>query len=96
MPSVNHRWVIDSIAEQVAAIEVDGAQVVHLPQWVLPQGAAEGQLLAVRHELDRQGKRSTITIELDVAATTAALAESTAQVDGIKSISRDKGGNIKL
>lgn len=96
MASVTHRWVIDSIAEGVAAIEVDDGQVVRLPQGLLPPGAAEGQVLSVRQELDIPGKRSTVTIEIDAAATAAAIAASRAQVAGIKSVSKDRGGNIKL
>ncbi|MGH7668424.1 MAG: DUF3006 domain-containing protein, partial [Gemmatimonadaceae bacterium] len=46
-----HRWIIDSIADHVAVIEVDGEQTVHLPRWVIPRGAVEGQVLTVQHDL---------------------------------------------
>jgi hypothetical protein len=98
MPQETHRWVIDSIAEHVAAIELDGGPMVRLPQWLLPRGASEGQVLAVRHELDAEGRRSVVTIEIDQAATAQALAESQAQVGAMRDASRkrDPGGNISL
>lgn len=98
MPRETHRWVIDSIAEHVAAIEVDGTQMVRLPQWVLPRGAAEGQVLRVQHELDARGERSTLSIEIDRTATRHALDASTAQVNAIRkdSARRDPGGDVVL
>lgn len=98
MPRETHRWVIDSIAEHVAAIEVDGTQMVRLPQWVLPRDAAEGAVLRVQHERDAQGERSTLSIEIDRAATAAARQASHAQVDAIRKASarRDPGGDVKL
>ena len=97
MPRETHRWVIDSIAEHVAAIEVDGGPLVRLPQWVLPRGAAEGQVLRVAHELDAAGDRSTLEITVDRAATAEALDASRAQVDGLRKASarRDRGGDVK-
>ena len=93
-----HRWVIDSIAEQVAVIEVDGEQTVRLPRWVLPRGAMEGHVLAVQHDVDADGQRSVLRIEIDLAATEAALRTSQEQVDAIRKASgrRDPGGNISL
>jgi Protein of unknown function (DUF3006) len=98
MPRQTHRWVIDSIAEHVAAIEVDGGPVVRLPQWVLPGAAAEGQVLRVEHELDAAGERSTLEITVDRAATDRALDASRAQVDALRRASgkRDTGGDVKL
>ncbi len=98
MPREMHRWVIDSITGHVAAIEVDGATMVRLPQWVLPRSAVEGQVLLVKHEIDGKGRRSVISIEIDFAATAAALDASKAQVDTMRNASarRDPGGDIKL
>jgi hypothetical protein len=96
MAGAPHRWVIDSIAEHVAAIEVDGAEVVRVPQWILPARAAEGDVLAVRHDVSADGNRSVVTIDIDDAATVAARSASSAQVAGINAVSSDKRGNIKL
>ncbi len=93
-----HRWVIDSIAEGVAAIEVDGDGVVRLPQWVLPRGAAEGQVLSVEHDLDPEGTRSALRITIDREATDSARAASAAQTRAMRRESgrRDPGGDITL
>lgn len=93
-----HRWIIDSIADRVAVIEVDGDQTVHLPRWVLPRTAAEGQVLTVQHDLDAAGRQSVLRIEIDQAATEMALRASQAQLDAIRKASgrRDPGGNISL
>ena len=98
MPRQTHRWVIDSIAEHVAVIEVDGDRTVRLPQWLLPRDAAEGQVLLVHHELDGDGERSVLSIEIDRAGTARALRESAAQVDAIRKASapHDPGGDVGL
>ncbi|MGH7668634.1 MAG: DUF3006 domain-containing protein [Gemmatimonadaceae bacterium] len=93
-----HRWVIDSIADQVAVIEVDGEQTVHLPRWVIPRGAVEGQVLTVQHDLDPGGQHSVLHIAIDRAATDSALRDSQAQVGAIRKASgrHDPGGDISL
>ncbi|HEU4988238.1 MAG: DUF3006 domain-containing protein [Gemmatimonadota bacterium] len=98
MARETHRWVIDSIAEHVAAIEVDGGPVVRLPEWVLPRGAREGDVLAVHHELDAAGRRSTLAITIDDAATRSTLRGSAHQVEAIRKASRrrDPGGDVSL
>ena len=85
-PTTNqHRWVIDSIEEHVASIEVDAGQMITLPQSLLPAGAKQGDVLRV-------------SIELDPAATKQAMADSAAQVKKGMDASRkrDPGGDIKL
>jgi Protein of unknown function (DUF3006) len=98
MPEQTHRWVIDAIADRVAAIEIDGDRTVRLPRWVLPRGAREGDVLAVRHTLDAEGERSALVIEIDRAATEAARRASREQVDAIRNQShrRDPGGDVVL
>jgi Protein of unknown function (DUF3006) len=98
VPRETHRWTIDAIAEHVAAVEIDGGQVVRLPQWVLPIAAAEGQVLHVEHERDAEGNHSALRIEIDRAATTRAREASAAQVDAIRkdSARHDPGGDVSL
>jgi Protein of unknown function (DUF3006) len=98
MPRESHRWVIDSIAEHIATIEVDGAAPARVPEWVLPRGAAEGDVLRVEHDVDASGRRSVLTIEIDRDATAAALDASRAQVDAIRTTStrRDRRGDVKF
>jgi hypothetical protein len=91
-----HRWVVDSIEESMASVEVDGKSMITVPQTLLPSGARPGHVLRVKRELSADGLRSVLTIELDEAATKRALAASAAQVKkGVKGKS-DPGGDINL
>jgi hypothetical protein len=91
-----HRWVVDSIEEFVASVEVDGGKMITVPQWLLPDGARQGQVLAVRHDRPARGARSVLTIEIDDAATKQALADSAAQVSKHARQKNDPGGDISL
>lgn len=93
MASSRHRWTIDVLEEDSAAIEVDGRQVVHVPRWILPQRAREGVILAVTHE--RTGAVSRLSIEIDDDAMKDAAAESDALVLRSRA-RRDPGGDIEL
>ena len=64
-----HRWTIGSIEEFIAHIEVDGRQTMHVPKWMLPRGAREGDVLAVRHEVTAE--HSVLKIEVDESGTAA-------------------------
>lgn len=80
-----HRWVIDSIEEKAASIEIDGGTMIQLPVSLLPPGAKDGDVLRV-------------TIEADPTATKQALDDSAAQVKKVRDASakRDRGGDIVL
>jgi hypothetical protein len=90
------RWVIDSIEAQVASIEVEGAMMIVVPQWVLPEDARVGHVLRVRREQSGSGGRSVVSIEVDQAATEEALARSATQVRKGVCQTNDAGGNIVL
>jgi Protein of unknown function (DUF3006) len=90
-----HQWVVDSIEERAASIEVDGKDMLTLPLWLIPDGAKEGDVLAVQHERPAKGQRSMLTITVDAAATKKALAESVAQVKK-SAPAKDAGGDIIL
>jgi hypothetical protein len=92
----SHRWVVDSIEERVASVEVDGGTMITVPQWMLPDGARDGHVLSVRHERPAEGKRSVLTIEIDERATKDALEQSAAQVKKGRARSNDRGGDITL
>ncbi|HVX38436.1 MAG TPA: DUF3006 domain-containing protein [Gemmatimonadaceae bacterium] len=96
MAAERHRWVVDAIEEFVASIEVDGGKTLQVPQWLLPDGARDGDALSVHHERPARGTRSVLTIEIDAAATKDAYEKSKAQVAGIKKQSTDPGGDITL
>jgi hypothetical protein len=78
MPPTRHRWIVDALEEHSARLEVDGGATVHVPRWLLPPAAAEGDVLSVTH--DRAGAHSRLVIEVDAAATRDALAASKAQL----------------
>ncbi len=92
----HHRWVVDSIEESVASVEVDGSTMMTVPQWLLPAGVHAGHVLSVQHSRPADGQRSTLAIEIDETATKAALEASAAQVAQIASRSRDPGGDVSL
>jgi hypothetical protein len=94
--NAQHRWIVDSIEESVASVEVDGERMITVPQSLLPSGAKSGQVLSVRHDLSADGRRSTLTIEIDEAATQKALAASAAQVKKGTRQKNDPGGDIVL
>ena len=87
-----HAWIVDVIEEGSASIEVDGRTVTPIPQWILPEGVKEGDVLSVTH--DRSEGKSTLLIETDPEAKRKALDRSAKQV-GTKS-KNDRGGDISL
>jgi hypothetical protein len=91
-----HWWVVDSIEEGVAAVEVDGSVLMHVPRWLLPRGAKEGHVLSVEHELAANGERSVLTIRIDREATAKALRRSAEQLREDVRGRGDPGGDIVL
>ena len=91
-----HRWIVDSIEESVASVEVDGDRMITVPQSMLPPGAKSGHVLSVRRDASADGQRSVLTIEIDEAATKKALAASAAQVNTGTRQKNDPGGDIVL
>jgi len=78
-----HHWVVDSIEESAASIELDDGTMVTIPLAQLPPGTHQGAVLRV-------------TIAVDAAATKAAYERSAAQVAMIRKQSKDPGGDIVL
>ena len=93
-------WIIDSLEEDSAQIEEDGARVIHVPRSLLPPGVREGDVLAVGLEQQRRGKREAVrvTITLDPDATRDAMEKSRKQVKRAskESRKRDSGGDVVL
>ncbi|MFN2635458.1 MAG: DUF3006 domain-containing protein [Gemmatimonadaceae bacterium] len=87
-----HTWIIDVIEDGSASIEVDGRTVTPIPEWLLPEGAKEGDVLSVTH--DRQQGRSAIVIENDPEAKKRALDRSAKQVS--RKSKADRGGDVQL
>ena len=84
-----HVWIVDSIEEGIAAIEEDGARLIHVPLWLLPDDAAAGDVLRARREDNR------ITVERDDDARDEALRRSREQTRA-RPNPRDPGGPIRL
>ena len=91
-----HQWVVDSIEEGIASIEVDGGGTITVPLSLLPSGTREGHVLRVNRSHSPDGRTSTLTLELDPAATERALEASARQVAKHAKQSNDPGGDITL
>jgi hypothetical protein len=93
-----HRWAIDGIEEGMARVEEDGARTITVPQYLLPAGAKEGDILRVTRATGRERGSVTLTIAIDEQATSEALArsrETTARA-AAESRKRDPGGDVAL
>lgn len=87
-----HTWIVDVIEDGSASIEVDGRSVTPIPQWMLPEGVREGDVLSVTH--DRKEGKSALLIETDPDAKRKALDRSVKQV--AEKSKNDRGGDISL
>lgn len=87
-----HTWIVDVIEDGSASIEVDGRSVTPIPQWMLPEGVREGDVLTVTH--DRNEGKSALLIETDPDAKRKALHRSVKQV--ANKSRNDRGGDISL
>jgi DUF3006 family protein len=87
-----HTWVVDVIEDGSASIEVDGRTVTPIPQWMLPEGVREGDVLSVTHE--RKEGKSALVIENDPEAKRKALDRSEKQIS--RRSKNDRGGDIQL
>ncbi|HVS60000.1 MAG TPA: DUF3006 domain-containing protein, partial [Gemmatimonadaceae bacterium] len=85
-------WIVDVIEDGSASIEVDGGSVTPIPQWMLPEGVKEGDVLSVTH--DRREGKSALLIETDPEAKRKALDRSAKQ--GARKSKNDRGGDISL
>jgi hypothetical protein len=87
-----HTWIVDVIEDGSASIEVDGRSVTPIPEWLLPEGVKEGDVLSVTH--DRREGKSSLLIENDAEAKKEALDRSKKQV--LRKGKNDRGGDITL
>lgn len=87
-----HQWIVDVIEDGSASIEVDGRTVTPIPQWMLPEGVKEGDVLSVTH--DRERGKSVLVIETDPQARKKADDKSAKQVS--RKSKTDRGGDIQL
>jgi hypothetical protein len=90
-------WIIDGISEGTARVEEDGERMLHVPAWLLPDGAKAGLVLRVEREASGQD-RVRITVAVDAGETKAATRRSAQQIAGIREESgkNDPGGDVSL
>ena len=88
----SHTWIVDVIEDGSASIEVDGRSVTPIPQWMLPVGTKEGDVLAVTHE--REEGKSVLAIRVDAEAKKKAMDRSASQVS--RKSKKDRGGDVQL
>ena len=87
-----HTWIVDVIEDGSASIEVDGRSVTPIPQWMLPEGVREGDVLSVTH--DRKHGKAALLFDTDPYAKLNALDRSLQLVE--KKSTNDRGGDISL
>ena len=87
-----HTWIVDVIEDGSASIEVDGRTVTPVPEWMLPEGVKEGDVLSVTH--DRKLGKSELVIETDPEAKRRGLDRSERQVS--RKSKNDRGGDVQL
>ena len=92
LSSAVHIWVVDRIEEGSAAVEVDGAAVMTVPVWMLPEAVCEGDVLRVEH--DRRRDRSVMMIVPDNEERGRRLTRSAKQT-AVRS-KNDRPGDITL
>jgi hypothetical protein len=87
-----HTWIVDVIEDGSVSIEIDGRTVTPVPQWMLPEGVREGDVLSVTH--DRREGKSALLIETDPEAKQKLFDRSAKQV--ARKSNNDRGGDITL
>lgn len=87
-----HTWIVDVIEDGSASIEVDGRSVTPIPEWLLPVGVKEGDVLSVTH--DRREGKSALLIETDPEGKKKALDRSAKQIS--RKPRNDRGGDVQL
>ncbi len=93
-----HRWVVDSLEEGVARIEEDGARMITLPRYLLPDAVKEGQVVRVTWTGENAGNFLRLEVAIDDEATSAALERSRSTMAAAMKASkaRDPGGDVSL
>ncbi len=86
-----HRWAVDQVEENTAAVEQDGDHIYQIPRWLLPSGARDGDVFTAPPETNSEGFL-IITVRPAPAATDA---EKIPRPERARSRD-DSGGDIVL
>ena len=91
MPVERHIWIIDSIEEDVAAVEEDGERLRHVARWLLPAEVREGTVLSVTRDVGADGAISVL-----VAIERASQDDKRTEARERPRNASDRGGDIVL
>lgn len=86
------RMVIDRFEGDVAVVELESGDMLGLPRWLLPPGAAEGDVIEVC--IAGGDEEARIELRLNRQATARARADAEAALARLRQ--RDPGGDIEL
>jgi hypothetical protein len=75
---MSRSWTVDSIEEGIAAVQEEDGRMLHLPAWLLPDGAAKATWW--RSTASPLPASLTLRLRIDRAATERALAASREQL----------------
>jgi hypothetical protein len=92
MADEERRWVVDSIEDEVVAVEEDGARMLYVPAWIFPSAAREGDVFRVSRR--DEGAVASLRVEVDAGAANQALGRSREQVSRLSQ--NDPGGDIVI
>ena len=87
------RLVVDRIEGDLAVVETGEGQMLDLPEWLLPAGVREGDVVVVQSSMAEDGARR-LELRVDRDATAAARSEAVRMLERLRS--RDPGGDIEL
>lgn len=94
--SRSHRWIVDSIGERTASVEIDGDGMAQVPRSLLPRDVREGDVLAVRFEEGGDAAQAMIHVGIDREATRAAFEASARQTRKGTRPDNDPGGPVSF
>lgn len=88
-----HRMVVDRREGDLIVVETAEGQLLDLPEWLLPAGTREGNVVVVESWTAEDGSRR-LELRVDRDATAAARGEAGRMLERLRS--RDPGGDIEL
>lgn len=91
MSATERRWSVGAVQDGLAAVDESGAPRAHLPAWMLPPEAREGDVLRVEHTVELDDS-VIVHIRLDRAASAQARQQSRDLLRG--AVQADRGGDL--
>ncbi|HEX8393169.1 MAG TPA: DUF3006 domain-containing protein [Longimicrobium sp.] len=91
MRGTERTWNVDAVEDGLAAVDGGGEPRAHLPAWLLPPEAREGDVLRVEHTVELDGS-VIVRIRLDRAASEQARQQSRELLG--RAAETDDGGDL--